>query len=175
MLPSNLDLTYRLTHMLLLWNINQFIIETQTFFLQNETLCGLIANVLGRNDFRNKGFSSHCNLVRCSNACEFAAIFNVGITWSRFCKPKSKVPFHTSELYVDMIAEIIDLFSLDGGTVLERCAGLITVAILALKTRRKCLCVEKNKDYFNDALDRLCKFFPSTLWNKHVGLIPNSN
>lgn len=131
-------------------------------FPQNATLYGLIEIFPGRYAFRNQGLSSHFDLICCSSSRAFAAMFHVDITKSWLCKPNSKLPFHTSALSVHTLEELIDLFSLHGGTVMGPCAGSMTVVIVALKTGRKCLYVEKDEDYFNTAPDRLWKCLPPT-------------
>ena len=88
-------------------------------------------------------------------------MFNVPMTKSRLCREKTKVPFWTNEQSADMLGELVDLFTPQGGTVCDRYGGTLTTAIACIRTGRKCYTTEKNKECFEAAIIRLGKFQPT--------------
>lgn len=59
-----------------------------------------------------------------------------------------------------MLCELIDMFSPHGGTVLDLMAGTMTSGIAGIQTGRKICCIEKEKDLYGDAIERIRKFIP---------------
>lgn len=127
-------------------------------FPQNASLFGLIAHLPGRSDFSNKNFNTDFNLVNCSNSRNCAAMFNIMATKSKLCKPSSRIPFHVNELPFDMLAELVDLLTPNGGNVLDPYSGSMSVAVACMNVGRQCVCIERNSDCFEAALDRLTRF-----------------
>lgn len=62
---------------------------------------------------------------------------------------------------MDILAEVIDLFTPHGGTVLDPYSVSISVAISSMKTGRKFICVENNSDRNRSALESLSTLLPS--------------
>lgn len=106
-------------------------------------------------------FNSIFHAVNCKVERRFAGIFNVPSVTSKLCRSNSRVPFDTSEQPTELLSELIDIFTPQGGRVLDAYAGAMSTAIGCLKTGRHCIALEKNKECFDAAFQRLRNHLPS--------------
>ena len=69
---------------------------------------------------------------------------------------------HPCEKNVDMLEHIIKASSRPGALILDNCSGSATTAIAAINTNRNFICIEKDSDYNQTALNRV---------NAHINLL----
>lgn len=62
---------------------------------------------------------------------------------------------HPTQKPVALFEYLIKTYSNEGDMVLDNCAGSGTTAIAAINTKRRWLCIEKDKEYSNKALNRI--------------------
>ncbi len=103
----------------------------------------------------NPKFNTKFNLINCEWSRRSSIVTNVNFPASRLCHPGSRKPFRMSEKPIELLAEIVDLFVPAYGTTLDPFAGTLTLPIAALKTSRRCIAIESEKNCFESALDRL--------------------
>lgn len=60
----------------------------------------------------------------------------------------SSTPFQKDEKSVELLSELIDLFSPQNGRVLDPYGAAMATAIAALKTNRQFICLERNASCF---------------------------
>lgn len=148
----------------IMYDSNSIQNRNTTRFPQNICLFGLVCFLPGPSTATHKcNFNSPFQTVNCSNKRNTAGMFNVIFSKSKLCKPNSKIPFYNHEQSVDMLSELIDLFCSHEGLVMDPYAGTLTAAIASLRIGRKCISIEKNKDCFNRALERLSNYLPSSI------------
>lgn len=68
---------------------------------------------------------------------------------------ESSIRIHENQKPVDMFSYLIKMFTNEGETVLDICAGSCTTAFAALNTKRKYICIEKEQDYIEKASNLL--------------------
>lgn len=136
-------------------------------FPQSSCLFGLVFQIsMGNCKTRKTNLSSsfhleRSTLVNCTNKRNLTGMFNVPSTNSKLCNRDYRVPCHSNEPSVDMLGELIELFSTLCEHVLDSYAGTMNIAIDPLRTGRNCFAVEKNADCFNAAPNGLRAFLPS--------------
>ena len=54
-----------------------------------------------------------------------------------------------------LVEEIIKTYTNEGETVLDSTAGSMTTGIAAIRTSRKCICIENNEEIFNIGKNRI--------------------
>lgn len=59
------------------------------------------------------------------------------------CHPGTKIPFYLNEIPLDMLGELIYLFTPHGGSFLDLFCGMMTTLVAAQKIRRDGLGIEK--------------------------------
>lgn len=69
--------------------------------------------------------------------------------------------FHPTQKPVDLLMWLIKTYSNEGDVVLDNAAGSMSTAIAALATNRKCICIEKDEDFFNVGKERVDTFINS--------------
>ncbi len=84
-----------------------------------------------------------------------ALLRNAPATRSFLCKNGTKVPFDTKEFHPAIFKSFIELYCPDGVLVLDPFARTMTSGLAALRTRRPCILLEKSKDCYEAALERL--------------------
>ena len=57
--------------------------------------------------------------------------------------------FHPTQKPVELLKYLIKTYSNEGDVVLDNTAGSMSTAIAALETNRRCICIEKDEDFFN--------------------------
>ena len=72
-----------------------------------------------------------------------------------FAKDTQKSALHSTQKPVALIEEIIKTYSNEGDTVLDSCAGSMTLAIAAINTGRYYICFEKDREIFNVGSQRV--------------------
>lgn len=72
-----------------------------------------------------------------------------------FAKDSQMSSIHPTQKPVALIEEIIKTYSNEGDTVLDSCAGSCTTAIAAINTNRNYICIEKNKEIYNQGKKRV--------------------
>ncbi len=116
----------------------------------------IIARLPGAHpDGFNPNFYSNFNLIECSWLRCASIVTNVDLPKNKLCYPKSRKPVRTSEKPINLLAEIIDLFVPNYGTTLDLFGGTLTLPIAALKTSRRCIAIEADRQCFELAVDRL--------------------
>lgn len=123
----------------------------------NSSLFPLIAHLPVTRDFQNKNFGTPFNFVSCLNSGNFSKMFNFVAPKSNLCRNNSLFPFHNIELPFYMLAELINLVTPHGGTVLDPYTGSMSVIISLMNTGDKFFYVEKNSDFYRSAVERLSK------------------
>lgn len=63
--------------------------------------------------------------------------------------------FHPTQKPVPLFEYLIKTYTKENDIVLDNCAGSGTTAIAAINTKRRWLCIEKDKEYSNKALNRI--------------------
>lgn len=66
-----------------------------------------------------------------------------------FAKDTQRAAYHSTQKPVALIEEILKTYTNEGDTVLDSCAGSMTLAIAAINTGRNYICFEKNREIFN--------------------------
>lgn len=56
---------------------------------------------------------------------------------------------------VALLEEIIKTYTNEGDTVLDSTAGSMTTGVAAIRTGRKCICIENNEEIFNIGKNRM--------------------
>ncbi len=129
--------------------------EDQDFPYGLEEYC-FIPRLPGKHpDGFNPDFKSNYNLIECNWTKRAPIITNVDQPTNKLCFPKSRKPVRVSEKSVNVLAEIIDLYVPPYGTVIDLFAGTMTLPIASLKTSRRCIAVEKDRQCFELAIARL--------------------
>lgn len=80
-------------------------------------------------ELRNKNFGMPFNLVHFTNCRNFSAMFNVMSTEKKLCRKTSRILCHNNALPVDMLAEMVYLFTSHGGSVLDPFSRSMRVSI----------------------------------------------
>jgi len=93
-------------------------------------------------------------------------MYNIQNPKSKLYHKGTRVPFLKKEQSVQMLAELIDLFTPRDGLVVDFYGGSLTLAIAAMSCGRRCICIEKNMECYNEAVERLRKHLPSSLKNQ---------
>lgn len=75
-----------------------------------------------------------------------------------FAKDIQKSALHPTQKPVKLIEELIKTYTNEGELVLDSCAGSMTTAIAAIKTDRKVICIEKDKEIFRVGENRVISF-----------------
>lgn len=101
---------------------------------QSSSLFALTAYLPGRKGRAcNSNFNTRFHLIYCTNSRNLAGMYNVQQTMTKLCLPGTKFPFHPRELLVYMLAVLIYLFTLQGGSVLAPLCGTMTSLIASVK------------------------------------------
>lgn len=66
-------------------------------------------------------------------------------------------PQHPTQKPVSLIEYLIKTYSNEGDLILDNTAGSMTTAIAAINTNRKCICIEKDDNYFRIGKERVEK------------------
>ena len=77
-------------------------------------------------------YSQNYNLIDCDAERNAALMFNIIMSKSKLCHKDSRVPFLKTEQSAQMLAGLIDLFSPQGGLVIDPFAGSLTTSIAAM-------------------------------------------
>lgn len=80
---------------------------------------------------------------------------NVRSLKSNLYHKKCRIPFFNNELSVDMLEELIYMFSPQSVAVVDHYVGTMKTAIASLRKRRKCLSVGGNTEDYTFAFNRL--------------------
>lgn len=76
-------------------------------------------------------------------------------SWQKFNTATGKDKFHPTQKPVALFEYLIKTYSNEGELILDNCAGSGTTAIACENLNRRWLCIEKDKDYSNKALNRI--------------------
>ena len=115
-----------------------------TIFPQDGNLFAMIGHLPGPTKEASKlNFNTRFNLVKCCNNRNLTGMFNVKHPKTKLCRPGTKVPFFSKELSSDMLAELIDLFTPQGGNILDPYSGSMSSIIAALRIGRNAIGLEK--------------------------------
>lgn len=76
----------------------------------------------------------------------------------RFKWDTQKSSLHSCQKPVEACEYFIKTYTNEGDTVLDSCAGSMTTGISAIKTGRKVICIEKDKDIFEVGRDRIREY-----------------
>lgn len=66
-----------------------------------------------------------------------------------FAKDTQRAAYHSTQKPVALIEEIIKTYTDEGDTVLDSCAGSMSLAIAAINTGRNYICFEKDREIFD--------------------------
>lgn len=72
-----------------------------------------------------------------------------------FAKDTQKCALTPTQKPVALVEEIIKTYTNEGETVLDSTAGSMTTGIAAIRTSRKCICIENNEEIFNIGKNRI--------------------
>lgn len=72
-----------------------------------------------------------------------------------FAKDTQKTAYHSTQKPVSLLEEIIKTYTNEGDTVLDSCAGSMTLAIASINTGRNYICFEKDREIFNVGSQRV--------------------
>ena len=73
-----------------------------------------------------------------------------------------KYSFHPTQKPVALIEYLLKTYSLEGELILDNTAGSGTLAIAAINTNRRYICIEKDPEYFQTSCDRVANHSPNT-------------
>ena len=76
--------------------------------------------------------------------------------------PHDKGGLHPTQKPVDLFAYLIRTYTNEGETVLDNCLGSGTTAVAAIRTGRKCIGIEKEREYFDIAQKRVAEELAKT-------------
>ena len=68
-----------------------------------------------------------------------------------------KEKYHPTQKPVALLEYLINTYSNEGELVLDNTAGSMSTAIAAINTKRKCICIEKDDEYFKIGSERVEK------------------
>lgn len=77
----------------------------------------------------------------------------------KFAKPHPSVSQHRTEKSIECLEYLIKTYSNEGDLVLDFTAGSMTTAIGCINTGRKCICIEKDEDIFNNGFERVKRHY----------------
>ncbi len=109
------------------------------------------------DDFQ-PNFDTKFNYINTPYSRRHSIITNVPATRSYLTKPKSKVPLDHREFHPFLFHELIDLFSPDGGSVIDPYGKTFTTPLACIRANRKCHSMEWQSDRFQAAITRLHSF-----------------
>ena len=93
----------------------------------------------------------------------------------KFKTDKQKSGLHPNQKPVKLIEQVILTYSNPGDTVLDFCSGSGTTGEACINTGRNFILVEKDKDRFNDGLDRIKSIYKQKKYNtKTLEIICNN-
>lgn len=72
-----------------------------------------------------------------------------------FAKDTQKCALTPTQKPVALVEEIIKTYTDEGDTVLDSTAGSMTTGVAAIRTGRKCVCIENNEEIFNIGKNRM--------------------
>jgi len=72
-----------------------------------------------------------------------------------FSSDKQKVNLHPTQKPVSLMEYLVRTYTNEGDLVMDNCMGSGTVAVACVNTKRKFLGIEKDKNYFNMACERI--------------------
>jgi site-specific DNA-methyltransferase (adenine-specific) len=73
----------------------------------------------------------------------------------RFASDRQKIALHPVQKPVALIEYILRTYSNEGDLVLDNCSGSGSLAIAALNTNRKYICIEKDQEFYNLSVQRI--------------------
>jgi len=73
----------------------------------------------------------------------------------KFAKDIQKSALHPTQKPVALMEELIKTYTNEGEIILDSCAGSMTIAIDAINTNRKGICIEKDKEIFKKGKNRV--------------------
>lgn len=76
----------------------------------------------------------------------------------KFPKDSQKCAIHPTQKPVALVEELIKTYTDEGDTVLDSCAGSMTLAIAAMRTGRNYICIEKDEDIYEAGKRRVEKY-----------------
>ena len=74
-----------------------------------------------------------------------------------------KYSFHPTQKPVPLIEYLIKTYSIEGEIIVDNTAGSGTLAIAAINTNRRYICIEKDPDYFEVMRNRIETHDPNAL------------
>ena len=87
--------------------------------------------------------------------CEYAwTSFNDNAKFFEFA-PQDKNRFHPTQKPVDLIAKQISLYSNENDLILDCFSGSGTTAVACHRLKRRFICIEKDKEYYEASVKRL--------------------
>ena len=75
-----------------------------------------------------------------------------------FAKDTQKCALTPTQKPLALVEEIIKTYTNDGDVVLDSTAGSMTTGVAAIRTGRKCICIENDKDIFNVGKNRIMEY-----------------
>lgn len=69
--------------------------------------------------------------------------------------PNSKGKLHPTQKPVELFEYLIRTYTNAGNIVLDSCSGSGTTAVAAIQTKRKWICIEKDKTYYDKSCERI--------------------
>lgn len=94
--------------------------RNKSLFPESSILFALIAYLTGGKRIAyNSNLNTRFHLVNRTNSRNLAEMYDVQQTKTKLCLPGTKVPLHLRELPVDMLADLVDIFTPQGGAVVE--------------------------------------------------------
>lgn len=118
-------------------------------------------------DLETKNVGTPFNRVPRSNRLKVAEMFNVIKTESNLCRKNLGVHFHTNEIPIYMLAEMIALVTLNGGVMLYTYPGSMFVVIKGIKNLQNHMCIEKIRPLLGCSL-KVVKVPPASSKEKNI-------
>lgn len=114
----------------------------------------LIWDKIGNYKF-SKNYFSECELIWTSfnNVTKKITFIQQGFINSD--KEENKTRFHPTQKPVDLFGQIVRDFSSENDLILDCFSGSGTTAIACHRLKRRFICIEKDKDYFEASVKRL--------------------
>ena len=141
-------------------------------FLQNACEFAYFGRAPGtRNDGFKPNLRSPYHLIPSREKRKFAAVSGVPVTPNKLLRRGSRSPVLVEEKNVELLAELMETFCPEGGSVLDMYAGTFTTALACLRTGRKCTVIEQNPDSYSLAHERL-RNIAAAYVTKSTGALP---
>ena len=109
-----------------------------------------------KNGRKNKGANAKQITICDINYMQTESGFNESVLYYSNKSGKG-YSYHPTQKPVALLEYLINTYSNEGNLILDNTAGSMSTAIAAINTNRKCICIEKDDEYFRIGSERVEK------------------